>query len=77
VGDDDVVKGRVGAPEARKSDLDNHVSVGNLALRLAGATRFAVVFKCCQFDVWMPVHGPVTGNFGPLQLRSSAPACQK
>jgi hypothetical protein len=28
VGDDDVVEGRVSAPEARKSDLDHHVCVG-------------------------------------------------
>lgn len=69
VGNDDVVEGRVGAPKARKPDLDHHFWGRIWRCGAAGRGDAALVLQLSRtrFDVgW--VHGPVDCKFWALQL---------
>jgi hypothetical protein len=67
VGDDDVVEGRVGAPEARKPDLDHHFRRRSLGCGVAGRRDAVMVLQLSRKPDSMfeerTDHPPV--NFGP------------
>ncbi len=82
MGNDNVVKGSVRAPEAREPDLDHHfVRLGQICRGLAGPDLSLVMDSTgvdgCQFEVhWPPgwkFWGPQTGQSDALTIHEPAP----
>jgi hypothetical protein len=63
VGDDDVVEGRIGAPEARKSDLDNHVSGGESGVEVGGRDEVSLWSSVLPIRCLDVVHRPGRWKF--------------